>query len=95
LLLTVSVFLYVAPARAQDIEFNSFHTWADIATIKNYSDRFRYDGDYGIRGLLTDRDWTLVYLRPSVRYRAKPWLTLHGCVVLLFCIFTAHLNLSC
>ena len=64
------------PTPAQRLEFNEFHTWSDIATIYNYTDRFRYDGDYGLRGLLTDPNWTLLYLRPSVRYLAQPWLRL-------------------
>jgi hypothetical protein len=86
-LLIATVALCTLPAQAQTPQFNSFHTWADIATIKNYSDRFRYDGDYGIRGFITDRDWTQVYLRPSVRYRAKPWLTLHGGAALFYSFF--------
>ena len=87
LLPILSALLYAVPARAQDIKFQEFNTWADLATIKNYSDRFRYDGDYGIRGLLTSSDWTLVYLRPSVRYRMKPWLTLHGGAALFYNFF--------
>jgi hypothetical protein len=86
-LLIVSAIVYAAPVQAQTPDFNEFHTWADLATIKNFSDRFRYDGDYGVRGFITDRDWTLVYLRPSVRYRAKPWLTLHGGAALFYNFF--------
>jgi len=55
-----------------------FQTWSDIATIYKFSDRWRYDGDQGIRGVLSDSDFTLLYFRPSVRYRVKPWLTVHG-----------------
>ena len=84
LMLMLSALFWVEPARAQNREFEEFHTWTDVATIKNFNDRFRYDGDYGIRGLLTDSNWTLVYLRPSVRYRAKPWLTLHGGAALFY-----------
>jgi hypothetical protein len=86
-LLIVSAMLGTVPARAQIPEFNSFHTWTDLATIKNFSEDFRYDGDYGVRGLLTDGDWTLVYLRPSVRYRLKPWMTLHGGAALFYNFF--------
>ena len=68
-------------------EFEQFHTWTDVATIYNFSDQFRYDGDYGLRGLLTDKNWTLLYLRPSVRYRAKPWMTLHGGAALFYNFF--------
>lgn len=79
--------LCTAPAQAQLPEFEEFHTWTDIATVKNFSERFRYDGDYGVRGLLTDSNWTLVYLRPSVRYQAKPWMTLHGGAALFYNFF--------
>jgi hypothetical protein len=55
-----------------------FQTWSDLATIYKFSDNWRYDGDQGIRGVLSDSDFTLLYFRPSVRYRAKPWFTVHG-----------------
>jgi len=72
---------------AQPFEFSEFHTWTDVATIYKFSDTFRYDGDYGIRGLLTDDDWALIYLRPSVRYRKQSWLTLHGGFALFYNFF--------
>ena len=74
-------------AEAQDIEFSEFHTWTDLATIKSFNEKWRYDGDYGIRGLISDDDWTLVYLRPSVRYRASPVTTLHGGMALFYNFF--------
>ncbi|MGD9287765.1 MAG: DUF2490 domain-containing protein [Desulfobacterales bacterium] len=55
-----------------------FQTWSDIATIYKFSDRWRYDGDQGIRGVLSDSDFTLLYFRLSVRYRANSWFTIHG-----------------
>ena len=55
-----------------------FQTWSDIATIYRFADGWRYDGDQGIRGVLSDSDFTLIYFRPSVRYRVKPWFLVHG-----------------
>ncbi|MBT8369246.1 MAG: DUF2490 domain-containing protein [Deltaproteobacteria bacterium] len=55
-----------------------FQTWSDIATIYKFNDRWRYDGDQGVRGVLSDSDFTLLYFRPSVRYRARSWFTVHG-----------------
>ena len=76
------------PAAAQVLpDFEEFHTWTDIATIYNFSSSFRYDGDYGLRGLLTDRNWTLLYLRPSVRYRVNLRLQLHGGAALFYNFF--------
>jgi hypothetical protein len=65
--------LWVPPAHSAD-----FQTWSDIATIYRFADGWRYDGDQGIRGVLSDSDFTLVYFRPSVRYRVNPWFTVHG-----------------
>ncbi len=66
------------PAASQESPFASFHTWTDLTTIYEFSDRFRYDGDYGVQGLLTDSYWTQVWVRPSVRFRVRPDLSLHG-----------------
>jgi hypothetical protein len=59
-------------------ESAEFQIWSDIATIYKISDNWRYDGDQGVRGLLSQNDFTLLYFRPSVRYRARPWFTVHG-----------------
>jgi hypothetical protein len=69
-----------APGRlsAQYTETAYFETWADIATIYNVGDRFRYDGDYGVRAFLSTPDFSQIYLRPSVRYEVAPWLRVHG-----------------
>lgn len=63
---------------AQDSRFSEFHAWTDLTTIYNFSGYFRYDGDYGVRGVLTGDNWTLAYARPSVRYEIQSWLLLHG-----------------
>jgi len=63
---------------AQYTEAAYFETWTDIATIYNLDDRWRYDGDYGLRAALSTPDFSQLYLRPSVRYEAAPWLRLHG-----------------
>ena len=55
-----------------------FQTWSDITTIYTLSERWRYDGDQGVRGVLSDSDFTLLYFRPSVRYRVNSWLAVHG-----------------
>lgn len=56
----------------------TFETWIDITTTYEFADRWRYDGDQGIRGVLSGSDFTLLYVRPSVRYRINPWFTVHG-----------------
>jgi hypothetical protein len=69
------VFMNPGTGRTDD---STFESWVDITTIYKFSDRWRYDGDQGIRGVLSGDGFTLLYLRPSVRYRVNPWLTVHG-----------------
>ena len=64
--------------RAQYTETAYFETWTDLATIYELSERFRYDGDYGIRAVVSTPDFSQIFLRPSVRYAAADWLRLHG-----------------
>ncbi len=78
---------------AQDSGFTDFHTWSDLITIYNFSESFRYDGDYGIRGILTSDNWTLVYIRPSARYKIHSWLFLHGGAALFYNFFEDVENL--
>lgn len=87
LILGVLAMMTAASAASQEPRFSEFHTWTDIATIYNFDNHFRYDGDYGLRGLLTDSNWTLLYLRPSVRYSKWSWTTLHGGAALFYNFF--------
>jgi hypothetical protein len=73
LIILISVIGLVRPGDCSD-----FQTWSDIATIYRFAENWRYDGDQGIRGVLSGSDFTLLYFRPSVRYRIKPWFTVHG-----------------
>lgn len=75
---SLSIFSFLAivllrPARGAD-----FQTWSDITAIYRFADNWRYDGDQGMRGVLSDSDFNLFYFRPSIRYRVNPWFTVHG-----------------
>ena len=50
------------------------------AATASYRDGGTRDGlrAYVSRAALSTPDFTQVYLRPSVRYQALPWLRLHG-----------------
>ena len=74
----ILIILISIPFLVKNGESADFQTWSDIATIYKFADRWRYDGDQGVRGVLSDSDFTLLYFRPSVRYRVKPWFTVHG-----------------
>ena len=66
------------PAASQDTTLVEIETWTDIATIYRFGSRFRYDGDYGVRGAFSTIEFTQVYVRPSFRWRSKSWLLLHA-----------------
>ena len=72
------IILIAIPGLVTSAACDEFQTWSDIATIYNFAKGWRYDGDQGIRGVLSQSDFTLIYFRPSVRYRAKDWFTVHG-----------------
>lgn len=65
-------------ASTQQIERNEFETWIDVTTVYRFDDRWRYDGDQGFRALISESDWRLLYVRPSVRFDARSWLRAHG-----------------
>jgi len=73
---------------AQIAEVRDFHSWVDVATIYFFDPDFRYDGDYGLRGVLTDPNWTLLYIRPSVRYTEWTLMQLHAGAALFYNFFT-------
>lgn len=66
----------VAPCRAADV--NDFQTWWDISTIYNFNGRWRYAGDQGMRGIVSNEEWKYAYVRPAIRYTVRPWVSLHG-----------------
>ena len=78
LILSTILIIISASALARLGHGAEFQTWTDIATIYRFADNWRYDGDQGVRGVLSGNDFDLLYFRPSVRYRFKPWLTAHG-----------------
>ena len=88
ILLGIAVLTTLSSAQ-EESDSAEFETWTDIATIYQFNDRLRYDGDYGIRSWLTTRGFRQIYFRPSVRYRAKPWLLLHGCPMRFYALDTA------
>ena len=77
LIVYLLLFVLQGFVNAQDRR-TEFDTWTDIATIYSFSEKFRYDGDYGIRHLISSRNFSQIYLRPSVRYRFGRVFMVHG-----------------
>ena len=66
-LLILASLLAPSPVVAQYTKSTYFETWTDLATIYNVNDRFRYDGQYGVRAWPWPEDFSQIFLRPSVR----------------------------
>jgi hypothetical protein len=66
------------PSVVYAVSEQSLEAWSDITTIYSFSERWQYTGDQGIRIGLTLDDFISFYFRPSVQYRIRPKLTLHG-----------------
>ncbi len=54
-------------AEAQDE--NDFQTWTDFTTFMFVSNRSAVGGDVGIRGLVSSKGWTQLYIRPTYRFQ--------------------------
>ena len=74
----ILLLIFAGPTVAQSGTGSEFETWTDLTTIYKISDRWQYIGDQGIRGVISDSDFTLLFFRPSVRYRIKPGVTVKG-----------------
>ena len=93
LIVCLILFAFTDLTKAQDNR-TEFDSWIDIATIYSIGGSFRYDGDYGIRHLLSSREFTQIYLRPSVRYRFSRDLMVHGGFAWFQSFFTNNPNLT-
>ncbi len=63
---------------AQEIDDTDFQTWSDYTSIYRINDKWRYTGDYGIRGVLSGNDGVAVFVRPNFRFSRRPFLSYHG-----------------
>ncbi len=55
-----------AEAQGDDTDFQ---TWTDFTTYSFVSNRSAVGGDFGIRGLLSSKGWTQLYIRPTFRFQ--------------------------
>jgi hypothetical protein len=76
--ISIAVLVVFMSPRAGRTDDSAFESWIDITTIYQFADRWHYDGDQGIRGVISGDGFTLLYLRPSVRYRVYDWFMVHG-----------------
>ena len=74
LLITIQILLFslmFCDAVAQETDDTDYQTWLDYKAFYQVSDKIQFDGDLGIRGVISDEDWTQIFLRPSFVRRNK------------------------
>jgi hypothetical protein len=69
---------------AQETDDTDFQTWLDYKIFYHLDNKIQFDGDAGIRGVLSQENWTQAFIRPSVIHQSKDWLQSHGGVGLWF-----------
>lgn len=55
-----------------------FQTWSDITLTYFYTQNYSLGGDVGLRGVLSSKDWSLFYIRPTVHYTFSSSFKLSG-----------------
>ena len=77
LICSIILLLTLSNAIAQEDD-TDFQTWLDYKAFYQVSERIQFDGDLGIRGVISGEEWTQLFLRPSFVQRNRNWLQLHG-----------------
>jgi len=62
---------------AQDDQ-SDFQSWFDFRTFYTIDEKWTYDGDYGLRGFISDEDWRRVYIHPAFVYNATINIDIRG-----------------
>ena len=55
-------------AYCQETDNIDSQSWLDFRAYYVFNDQWTYDGDYGIRGILSGEDWQRIYINPSAVY---------------------------
>ena len=66
--ISIALLFYSEIAYTQDTNAE-FQTWGDVTTYYFLSGRSAIGGDAGFRGILSSRDWSQLYIRPSYRFQ--------------------------
>lgn len=48
--------------------------WMNMAITAPLTEKFSVGGDVGLRGLISNREWNQVLLRPTATFKARDWL---------------------
>jgi hypothetical protein len=77
-LIGLFIFLNLPYAFCQETDNIDSQSWFDFRAYYIINDQWTYDGDYGIRGILSGEDWQRVYINPSTLYTLSSRTALRG-----------------
>jgi hypothetical protein len=69
---------HIPYAFCQDTENIDSQSWLDFRAYIPINDLWTYDGDYGVRGILSGEDWQRVYINPSALYTLSSRTAIRG-----------------
>jgi hypothetical protein len=70
--------VYTTGVAQEDEDEIDLQTWFDFRAYYQINESWLYDGDYGIRGLISKEDWKRFYINPSFVYYYKTRIVLRG-----------------
>jgi hypothetical protein len=73
----VLIVTFLSNINAQDNQ-SDFQFWFDFRTYYTIDEKWIYDGDYGLRGFVSDEDWRRTYINPAFIYDASTYINLQG-----------------
>jgi hypothetical protein len=73
----------LSTVNAQDNQ-SDFQSWFDFRTFYTIDDNWTYDGDYGMRGFISDENWRRTYIHPAFVYDASTNIDLRGGMRFIF-----------
>jgi len=81
LLASATVFAQDDSTQVEEIDHQS---WMDFRTFYTINEKWTYDGDYGLRGFISDENWRRIYIHPAFVYDANTDIDLRGGMRFIF-----------
>ena len=79
----ILMFTFLSNVNAQDNQKDE-QTWFDFRTYYTIDEKWTYDGDYGLRGFISNEDWRRAYIHPAFVYDASLNIDLRGGMRFIF-----------
>jgi len=78
-----SIAFFLCDVYAQDDQTDN-QSWIDFRTFYTIDEKWTYNGDYGLRGFISNEDWRRAYINPAFVYDASVNVDLRGGMRVIF-----------